>query len=50
MKTYLKTFYLDWLNNFLTVQAMADYYGIDSAKCERMISIGSALYYELPQI
>ena len=38
-KTY-KDLYLDYLNNFLTVEAFADYYGITISQANTAINIG----------
>lgn len=35
--------YLDWRNNFLTVERFAEYYGIDEDKAERVIFLGRKL-------
>jgi hypothetical protein len=40
MKTKIENMYLDWLNNFLTIDAFADYYEISRFKALRIISIG----------
>jgi len=39
----IEAMYLDWLNNFLSAEAMADYYEIDLIKALRVISIGRHL-------
>lgn len=36
----IEMMYLDWLNNFITLQAFADYYEISDFKALRIISIG----------
>ena len=43
MKTKIENMYLDWLNNFLTIDAFADYYEISRLKALRIISIGHHL-------
>lgn len=40
MKNELITFYLDWVNCFLTVEHMADRYGITTDHCNTLISMG----------
>lgn len=40
IKEKIEAMYLDWLNNFLSAEAMADYYEIDLIKALRVISIG----------
>lgn len=39
----IENMYLDWLNNFLTIDAFADYYEISRLKALRIISIGHHL-------
>ena len=41
---YLITFYLDWVNNWLTPKAMADHYGVSIAECTALINAGRALF------
>lgn len=36
----IEMMYLDWLNNFLTIDSFADYYEISRLKALRIISIG----------
>lgn len=40
MRIRIESMYLDWLNNFITLQAFADYYEISDFKALRIISIG----------
>lgn len=40
---YLITFYLDWVNNWLTPKAMADHYGVSVVECMALINAGRAL-------
>ena len=40
MKQKLIDFYLDWFNDFLTVEKLADYYGIEPSRAHRMIICG----------
>jgi hypothetical protein len=47
MKKYLIEFYLDWVNNFLTVAKMASNYGITDEECHQLIEIGRK--YQLEQ-
>ena len=35
--------YLDWCNNFLTIERFAEYYNIDEDKAERVIFLGRKL-------
>lgn len=43
MRTKIEAMYLDWLNNFLTIDAFADYYEISKFKALRVIKIGRHL-------
>jgi hypothetical protein len=43
MKNKLETLYLDWFNNFLTVERFAEYYEMPVAKAQRVIRIGRCL-------
>jgi hypothetical protein len=40
MKKIIENFYLDYVNNFLTISKMASYYGISEKLCEELINIG----------
>lgn len=40
MKQKLIDFYLDWFNDFLSVEKLAEYYGIETNKAHRMIIAG----------
>lgn len=44
MKKQLIDFYLDWFNNFVSVTALADYYGIDEWHALDLIRIGKQLH------
>lgn len=43
MKNKIETLYLDWFNNFLTVERFAEYYGMSVDKAHRVIRIGRYL-------
>jgi hypothetical protein len=43
MKNKLETLYLDWFNNFLTVERFAEYYEMPVDKAHRVIRIGRCL-------
>ena len=45
MKKQLQEFYLDWVNNYLTTEKMAEHYGLTSAAVETLIDLGR-LYHE----
>ncbi len=40
-------YYLDWINNFLTVQAYARHYGITEAEANQRIRIGKLIHNKL---
>lgn len=39
--------YLDWVNNFITIQAFADHYGVSIREARRLIARGKAANSEL---
>lgn len=43
---YLIAFYLDWVNNWLTPEAMADNYGVSVVECTALINAGRAVFDE----
>ena len=43
MKDRIETLYLDWFNNFLTVERFAEYYGMSVDKAHKVIRIGRYL-------
>ena len=43
MKNKIETLYLDWFNNFLTVDRFAEYYGMPVDKAHKVIRIGRYL-------
>lgn len=40
-------YYLDWMNNFLTVQAYASHYGITDKEANQRIRIGKLIHNKL---
>lgn len=44
MKEQLKALYLDWFNNFITLEAMASHYGLTTSQCEVLIDMGRNIY------
>ena len=46
MREYLKTLYLDYVNNFITVQAFADYYDFDLDEAHDIINKGRKYHVE----
>lgn len=43
LRVKVEQMYLDWLNNFITLDAFADYYEISKFKALRVIKIGRQL-------
>lgn len=46
MKAKILTMYLDYVNNFLSETAYADYYGMTDKKATRLLAIGRKLAYK----
>lgn len=44
MKQKIEDLYLDWFNNFLSVEKFASYHDFSIEKAERIILIGRKLY------
>jgi len=42
-RSVIKAIYLDWVNNWLTLQAMADHYEMEKDRLDRIIHIGRNL-------
>jgi len=40
MNTQLREFYLDWVNNYLTVETMAEHHGLDVQHARTLINMG----------
>ena len=49
MKNKIETLYLDWFNNFLTVERFAEYYEMPVDKAHRVIRIGRCLNHRRSQ-
>lgn len=43
IKEELIAVYEDWLNNFITVPAFADYYGLSEKEANKVIALGKEL-------
>ncbi len=41
----LKSFYLEWVNDWITVDAMASYYGLSIRECSKRIAKGRELHH-----
>ena len=46
MKQQLVDFYLDWVNNFLSISYMAEWYGITIGECTELVEIGKKYHEE----
>jgi hypothetical protein len=44
MKDKLQALYLEWVNQWLTVPAIADYYGVTVERMERLINVGRRVH------
>lgn len=40
MNKQLREFYLDWLNNYLTVETLAEHHGLDVEQARALINMG----------
>lgn len=45
MREHLIKTYLDWVNNYLTVETFADHYGLQLADAEALIKVCRNVYY-----
>lgn len=43
---FLREFYLEWVNNYLTVDKMAEHNSITAKNCAYLINAGQALHEE----
>ena len=43
---YLQEMYLDWVNNFLTIEGFADWYGIGEKRAAVIISAGRKIHHQ----
>ena len=39
LRDYLADVYLEWVNNFLTIERFAEYYGLDEADAKQLLAI-----------
>ena len=46
LKQQLIVFYLDWVNNYLTYEAMAEHYGMTVSQISDLLQIGKSLNEE----
>jgi hypothetical protein len=46
MGDQLIAFYLDWFNNYLTVEKIAEHHGLDLNDAKALISIGMYMHYK----
>ena len=45
MNKQLREFYLDWVNNYLTVETMAEHHGLDVDDAKTLISMGRYMHH-----
>jgi hypothetical protein len=45
MNKQLREFYLDWVNNYLTVETMAEHHGLDVDDAKALISMGRYMHH-----
>lgn len=45
MNKQLREFYLDWLNNYLTVEKIAEHHGLDVDDAKALISMGRYMHH-----
>jgi len=49
-KHSLISFYLDYVNNFLTISRMAEYYEMPEEDCKYLVDLGRKLNEELAEL
>jgi len=47
LRDQLQDAYLDWVNNFLTIPAFAEHYGLDYYEAVQIIKAGEAIHERL---
>ena len=45
MNKQIIEFYLDWVNNYLTVETMAEHHGLDVDDAKTLISMGRYMHH-----
>ena len=46
-RTVLQSFYLDWTNNWLTVEKMSEWYGLSEQETSTWIDLGRIVHEEI---
>jgi len=46
MREQLKAFYIDWFNNFLTMERFAEYYNLSVIQAKALVDFGREIYKE----
>lgn len=46
IKEHIISFYIDYVNNFLTIASMADYYHMSDSKVKELIELGRKYHFE----
>lgn len=44
IKANIQEVYLDWVNNFLTIEKFAEYYGLDRFEAALLVKLGEAIH------
>ena len=47
MKKQLQEFYLDWVNNYLTIEKMAEHYELTAEDTATLINLGRSYHEEV---
>ena len=50
MGDQLRAFYLDWFNNYLTIEKIAEHHGLDLDDAKTLISIGRYMHHRHVEI
>lgn len=45
MNKQLREFYLDWFNNYLTIEKIAEHHGLDVDDAKTLISMGRYMHH-----
>ena len=49
LKFILKEFYLDYVNNFLTKESLAEYYGLELSDVMELLKIGKKIHKQMTE-
>lgn len=45
LKDKLESYFLEWLNDFLTIERFAEYHGMEQLHAQRLIKLGRKVHY-----